>query len=157
MEELGSHRTGRIRDALSRWWCNWRSARSTVAALERCGPDEVKRIAHDVGLDTHELRALAGKWPDSADQLSHRLRVIGLDGATISAAEPRVMRDLQRTCSMCASKGTCSHDLERDESDPRWLEYCPNVTTLDALVEQSEIDRADKRMRHRLRRGAEAP
>jgi hypothetical protein len=151
MEELGSNRTNSLKDILSRWWRNWRGVRINIAALQRCGPDEVKRMAHDVGLDTHELRALAGKWPDSADQLNHRLRVIGLDAAEISAADPRVMRDLQRTCSMCVSKGRCTHDLARDENASGWREYCPNVATLDALKMESDIDLADKRMRRRLR------
>ena len=157
MKELETNRTGSFKDTLSRWWRNWRDARTSIAALERCGSDEVKRIAHDVGLDTHELRALAGKWPDSADQLSDRLHVLGLDAATISATEPRVMRDLQRTCSMCGSKGECTRDLEHNENDPRWRTYCPNVTTLDVLAMESEIDRASRRMWHRLRRGAGAP
>jgi hypothetical protein len=115
----------------------------------------LKRIAHDIGLPSHELRALAGKWPDSADQLSHRLRVLGLDGAAISTTEPQVLHDLQRTCSMCDSKGRCVRDLDRDENDPRWRSYCPNVATLDALVMESEINRADRRIRRRQRRAAE--
>jgi hypothetical protein len=135
-----------MRDVITQWWRNWRSSRSTQAALERCGPAEVNRIASDVGLDGRELRALAGKWPDSADQLNHRLRALGLDA---SAAAPLVMRDLQRTCSTCDSKGTCTRDLYRDESDPHWREYCPNVGTLDALLLESELRRAGKRARHR--------
>ena len=128
-----------------RWWRNWKSTRSNIAQLEQCGPDEVNRIAHDTGLASHELRALAGKWPDSADLLNHRLHALGLDTTAVSGAAPHVLRDLQRTCSMCDSKGTCARDLARDERDPRWQTYCPNVATLDAVLMEAELRRADKR------------
>lgn len=141
----------RLTERIARWWSNWREARANVAALQQCGTAEVARMAHDTGLETHELRALAGKWPDSANELNVRLRTLGLDAETISATEPHVLRDLQRTCSMCISKGRCNHDLASDEHAAEWREYCPNVSTLDAMKMESDMNLADKRMRRRLR------
>jgi hypothetical protein len=79
-----------------------------------------------------ELRVLAGKWPD--DLLSRRLKQVELDAAEIVRSEPEVVRDLQRVCTVCGSKRKCDHDLANRRSDSAWVKYCPNATTLDALV-----------------------
>jgi hypothetical protein len=44
------------------------------------------------------------------------------------------MRDLQRVCTVCGSKRRCAHELAKNPSDPAWQKYCPNATTLAALV-----------------------
>jgi hypothetical protein len=92
------------------------------------------RIAHDVGVGgAAELRVLAGKWPDSADLLSRRMRQIRLDAAKIVRVEPQVVRDLERVCTLCASKRRCIRDLAKGQSDSSWQAYCPNTMTLRAL------------------------
>jgi hypothetical protein len=130
-------------NAVTRWWRNWTAARANVANLDCCGAEQTERIARDVGVSAPELRALAGKWPDSADLLNRRLAVLELDPVEIRRTEPQVLRDLQRVCTMCASGRQCTHDLARDPSDPAWREYCPNVTTLDAVAaERAKAPRA---------------
>ena len=120
---------------LARWWREYAGRRSTVAALADCGPAEAARIAHDIGVSgAAELRVLAGKWPDSADLLSRRMRQIKLDAAKIVRVEPQVVRDLERVCTLCASKRRCSRDLAREPSGSSWQAYCPNTMTLRALV-----------------------
>jgi hypothetical protein len=44
------------------------------------------------------------------------------------------LRDLQRACSLCASKRRCKRDLARKSTDPGWQQYCPNASTLHALI-----------------------
>jgi hypothetical protein len=107
---------------LAQWWRNWNRRRRNIAELDW-------RIAHDLALSPADLRILAGKWPD--DLLSRRLEQLDLDGAHV---EPQVLRDLERVCTLCGSKRRCGRELARDPSDSRWLEYCPNATTLSALV-----------------------
>jgi hypothetical protein len=120
------------------WWRNWRAARANAERLERCGADEVRRIAGDLGVSTHELRALAGKWPDAAESLGRRLAALGLAPAEIRRSEPRVMQDLQRVCSLCTETRECRHDLAARPSAPAWRGYCPNVATLDVLAAERE-------------------
>jgi|SRR6266545_678718 len=120
-------------NAVARWWRNWMTTRANMASLDCCGAEEAGRIAHDVGVTASELRALAGKWPDSAKLLNRRLAALALDPAEIGRTERRVLSDLQRVCTMCANGRECEHDLARNPSDPVWREYCPNVMTLDAL------------------------
>ena len=75
---------------LARWWRECAARRSTVVALANCGPAETARIAHDVGVSgAAELRVLAGKWPNSADLLSRRMRQINLDAERIVRVEPQ--------------------------------------------------------------------
>jgi uncharacterized protein YjiS (DUF1127 family) len=126
------------------WWRNWARTRRTMADLERCGPSEVEHLAHDVGLNRQEICTLAGQWPGSADLLSQRLAGVKLDIAEIARREPQVVRDLERVCTLCASKRRCQHDLAKDPADPVWREYCPNTMTLNALAAERAI-RGNKR------------
>jgi hypothetical protein len=122
-------------DRLARLWRVSASRRSTVAALADWGPAEAARIAHDIGLGgAAELRVLAGKWPDSTDLLSRRMRQINLDAAKIVQVEPQVVRDLERVCTLCASKRRCSRDFVKGQSASSWQAYCLNTMTLRALT-----------------------
>jgi uncharacterized protein YjiS (DUF1127 family) len=121
------------------WWRDWAKMRRTIADLECCGPSELEHLAHDVGLGRQEVHTLAGKWPGSADLLLQRLKGVKLDIAEIARREPQVVRDLERVCTLCASKRKCRHDLAKDPVDPRWREYCPNTMTLNALAAERAI------------------
>lgn len=106
------------------------------ADLDRLDDDELERMAHDVGLSVGDLRALAKRTAGSDGELLLRMADIGLDSKEVSAAEPAVFRDLQRVCSLCASKGQCDHDLLEGHTDIP--DYCPNRDTLRALVEERQ-------------------
>ena len=119
---------------LAQWWRDWSGRRRTLVDLDCCGPAEVERIARDIGVSGADLSILAGKWPDAVDLLYWRMNEIKLDRKEITQADPQVMRDLQRVCTVCGSKRRCEHQLARDPSDPAWQKYCPNATTLSALA-----------------------
>jgi uncharacterized protein YjiS (DUF1127 family) len=118
---------------LVRKWRAWQRRRRTMAEIDCCDRDDAERLARDVGVSRADLCILAGKWPDSLDLLSRRLEQVNLD-ARIAQAEPYVLRDLQRVCSLCASKPRCERDFAGKSSDPVWEEYCPNAPTLHALI-----------------------
>jgi len=119
---------------LAHWWRSWNGRRRTMVDLDRCGPAETECIARDVGVSGADLSILAGKWPDAADLLYWRMNEINLDRKEITHADPQVMRDLQRVCTVCGSKRRCGHELANNPSDPAWQKYCPNATTLLALA-----------------------
>jgi hypothetical protein len=120
---------------LARWWQECASRRRTLQALADCGPAESARIAHDVGVSgAAELRVLAGKWPNSADLLARRMRQIKLDAAEIVQVEAEVVRDLERVCTLCASRRRCSRDFAKERSPSSWQAYCPNTMSLKALI-----------------------
>ena len=126
-----SERPG-FRRLLAHWWRIWNGRRRTMVDLDGCGPAEMERIARDVGVSGADLSILAGKWPDAADLLYWRMNEIKLDRKEITQADPQVMRDLQRVCTV--SKRRCEHELAKNPSDPAWQKYCPNATTLLALA-----------------------
>ncbi len=119
---------------LAHWWRSWNGRRRTMTDLDYCGPAEAERIARDVGVSRADLSILAGKWPDAADLLYWRMNEIKLDRMEVTQADPQVMRDLQRVCTVCGSKRRCEHELTKNPSDPAWEKYCPNATTLSALA-----------------------
>jgi hypothetical protein len=128
-----SERPGVFR-RFAHWWRNWKGTWRAMVDLDRCGPAEIGRMARDVGVSEADLCVLAGKWPDAGDLLYWRMNEIELDPREITQAEPQVMRDLQRVCTVCGSKRRCEHELAKKPSDPAWQKYCPNATTLSALV-----------------------
>lgn len=58
------------------------------------------------------------------------MKTIGLDPKAIDGI---AMRDLQRCCSECDSKGLCVHELEDRPKEAAWPSYCPNQQTFEAL------------------------
>ena len=119
---------------LAHWWRRWNGRRRAMVDLDGCGPFEMERIARDVGVSAADLSIFAGKWPDAADLLYWRMNEIKLDRIEVTHTDPQVMRDLQRVCTVCASKRRCEHALANNPSDPAWQKYCPNATTLSALA-----------------------
>ena len=73
-------------------------------------------------------------WPASLNFLSRRMEELKLDATELARVEPDVIRDLQRVCSLCASQRKCRHDLVRNPSGSAWRKYCPNASTLAALM-----------------------
>jgi hypothetical protein len=114
-----------------------------MAELGNCSPDELQRLARDVGVSSEELVPLAGKWPDSANLLARRMAALQLDPSEIASSQPAVANDLRRLCSLCVSKGRCTHDFASGANNSNWQEYCPNKTTLTALSEQRAAEAAN--------------
>ena len=107
--------------------------------MRNLDPAVASGVSRDLGTSLGELRALAGKWPDSsAELLRRRLEALDLDPADISRSQPATARDLAVRCTLCTDKTRCRHDLDRNPSASAWREYCVNTTTLNAL--KSEHD-----------------
>jgi hypothetical protein len=126
--------------ALGRWWRNWRRRRVALAEVAALDSHARERIAQDSGLSADDLPKLVSSGPDAADLLDRRLEALHLDRDELKRNEPAVLRDLQRLCSFCESKGRCMRDLARDPDNPGWVGYCPNAPTLTAL----QTEAADK-------------
>jgi hypothetical protein len=95
-------------------------------------PRELGRLAQDAGVTFTDLIALARRDGDAAELLGRRLAELGLDPNRI---DPKVLRDLQRCCSLCESKELCAHELDDKPKVAGWPRYCPNATTLSALTD----------------------
>jgi len=129
---------GTIAEIVAHSWQYWRAKRGHLAELEYTGPDEMERMARELGLTTSDLGALAAKGTvDAADLLPRRMASLHLDVAELSRAQPIVLREMQRLCTMCESKRRCTRDLARGAHSSAWHSYCPNHGTLRALAPQA--------------------
>jgi hypothetical protein len=124
---------------------HWKDAGAARDELNRCGCDEVARMAQDFGLTSAELGELARQGPDAATRLPQMLAALGIDGAAVSRDEPAVMRDLERLCSLCSRKRECSNELAGDDVKANYRDFCPNAGTLDALRVQRYASRRSTR------------
>jgi hypothetical protein len=128
------HQPGSI---IGRWWNDWRGARDSLGRLDGCGRDEVERIARDLAVTSGELRTLVRKGATAAKLVYRRMADLGLDEAALARDMPEIMRDLQKTCAVCASKQRCSRDFARGAPLSAWRAYCPNDGTLRGLSSQA--------------------
>ena len=113
--------------ALLRGWSERRARRAEFDCADRT---EMDRVAAELGTSATELRSLVGRGANAAYLLTRRMRSVDLDPGKV---EPAVMRDLQRCCANCRSKGLCAHELEDRPKAASWPKYCPNELTLNAL------------------------
>src|SRR5262245_26557697 len=80
--------------ALMRRWAAWLGRRRRRMEIDELGVEGAASIAREIGTNAPELRALAGKWPDSSDDLlARRLKALNLNSTTLSATKPAVARD----------------------------------------------------------------
>jgi uncharacterized protein YjiS (DUF1127 family) len=116
--------------AIGEAWSRYRKRRAAVAELQSLGNTELERIVHDAGLSFSDVLELTKQSGDSAALLYRRLEQAGVDFRSIDTT---VLRDMQRCCSFCESKGQCVHDLEDKTKAASWPDYCPNRATIEAL------------------------
>ncbi len=99
--------------------------------LSRMSPDDLRTLAHDVGLDAGDLVRLASTETDASRLLYSRLATLGLDMATIEALGVGSQRDMERTCGLCPDRALCEHDLAERPESGHWRKVCPNSWTID--------------------------
>jgi hypothetical protein len=119
---------------IAEWWRRRAAVRNNLASLNAFDAEDMARMARDVGVSASELRALAGHCSDAADLLDRRLEALGLSAKELAHTAPAELRDMERLCTMCESKGRCGRDLAADSSDPVWRQYCPNEPALMSLA-----------------------
>jgi pyrroloquinoline quinone (PQQ) biosynthesis protein C len=127
-----------IIDTVADWVNRCRTALHSSDDFVACGPDEVKRIASDLGIGNRELHTLAAHGPHSADLLQKMLPALGIDPEKLAEADPLVMRDLQRLCVTCNKKKRCQHELAEGKAAADFRQFCPNAVTLDALMKAND-------------------
>jgi hypothetical protein len=120
----------------------WRRRRASVKEIGGLDLQEIGCIARDLGVSPREIGTLAAKGENAADLLVRRMKTIGLDPAQVDL---KVMRDLQRCCSICTQKGLCIHELEDKPRAAAWPKYCPNEQTLAALTGEPPPDKDIRR------------
>jgi len=115
---------------IASWWRKHAEIYRNAADLGDLGPDELARVASDVGVSASELRALSQYCSDAADLLEQRIAALDMDVKVLARDAGAQLREMERLCTMCESKGRCARDLAADPNDEVWRKYCPNQEAL---------------------------
>ena len=83
-----------VLDAVARWFKKYRSTHGSYDDLGQCGPEDMVKIARDLGLPASDLRALTVKAPDGANAVSTMLRALSMDPAVL-------LWVIRRQCQTC--------------------------------------------------------
>ena len=122
--------------AIADWVSNYRNAIGLKNEFSMCGPDEVMRMAKDIGVTPSQLQELVRKGPDSAKLLKSMLIALHVDPKIIAGMDPLVMRELKWLCITCSNKKRCQHELAKGTATEHFHEFCPNAVSIDELLDQ---------------------
>jgi hypothetical protein len=123
--------------AIADWVSNYRYAIACFHnEFDMCGPDEVMRMAKEIGLTRSQLHELVSKGPGTANLLKTMLVALHVDPKVLADMDPLIMRELQWLCITCSNKKRCEHELAKGTATEHFREFCPNAVSLDELFDQ---------------------
>jgi hypothetical protein len=70
--------------------------------------------------------------PDEAELLDRRILALEMNRKVLARDAAAQLRDIERLCTTCQSKGRCARDLQAHPDADVWRTYCPNQ---EALIE----------------------
>jgi hypothetical protein len=124
--------------AIADWVSNYRHAFGFKNEFGTCGPDEVMRMAKEIGVTPSQLHELVSKGPGGANLLKTMLVALHVDPKVLADMDPLIMRELKWLCITCSNKKRCEHELARGTAAEHFHEFCPNAVSLDELLGQNE-------------------
>ena len=122
--------------AIADWVSNYRYAINSCHELDRCGPDDVMRMAKDIGVTPSQLHELVSRGPGATNLLKTMLVELHVDSKVLADMDPLVMRELQWLCITCNNKKRCERELANGTATEHFREFCPNAVSLDELLDQ---------------------
>ncbi|HXI07069.1 MAG: DUF6455 family protein [Bradyrhizobium sp.] len=114
-------------------FAGWIKHRRELSDVRRMNRADFDLIARDLRVSSYELDALITAGAHSADEMPQMLKALGIDLEDLARAEPLLVRDMQRVCSLCRDKAHCHGELAGGTAPQHYGEYCPNAPTIDAL------------------------
>lgn len=115
----------------------WLKRRRESAELAAMNPEERDRVAHDLGISTNELDFLVRESHDPAE-LPQMLFALGIDEAALRRTELALLRDMQRTCSLCGEREMCRYEIRDGTAPLTYPSFCPNAEHLTQLLETTQ-------------------
>jgi uncharacterized protein YjiS (DUF1127 family) len=112
-----------------RAFADWLKRRRERAELDALDAGERSRLAQDLGVGTAELDYLVRESHDPA-QLPRLMAAIGIDEAALQRAQPALLRDMERVCSLCEATNLCRHELASGTAGVSYPYFCPNAEEL---------------------------
>jgi len=112
---------------------DWLRHRRELNELRQLNTSEFERIATELRVSPGDLNELVRQGPHAADELPKLLKILGIDEEALARTQPMVLRDMERVCALCASKGECDRDLAAGTSAEHYEGYCLNASTIETL------------------------
>ena len=118
-------------------FANWLKHHREMNEMRRLDRGDFDRIASDLRIAPDDLEDLIRHGHHAADELPKMLEQLGINAEALGRAQPLLLRDMERVCSLCDHKGQCDRDLADGTAAENYHGYCGNAATLESL------DRAD--------------
>jgi uncharacterized protein YjiS (DUF1127 family) len=96
-------------------------------------PGELELLARDLNVTPADLEMLVRQGSQGGNELSYTLTALGIDEAALWRAEPALLRDMERVCSLCTHRRRCHEELTAGTAATNYVEYCENADTIDTL------------------------
>lgn len=124
--------------AIADWVSNYRNAIGFNNEFGMCGPNDVMRMAKEIGVTPSQLHELVSKGPGNANLLKTMLVALHVDPKVLADMDPLIMRELKWLCITCSNKKRCEHELAKGTATEHFREFCPNAVSLDELLGQKD-------------------
>ena len=89
-------------------WLKHRREMNEMRQLDRADFD---RIANDLRIAPDDLEELVRHGTHAADELPKMLDQLGISAEELGQAQPLLLRDMERVCSLCSHKARCDREL----------------------------------------------
>jgi hypothetical protein len=124
--------------AIADWVTNYRNAIGANSGFGTCGPDEVMRMAKEIGVTPSQFHELVSKGPGDAKLLKTMLVALHVDPRILADMDPLIMRELKWLCITCSNKKRCEHELAMGTATEHFRQFCPNAVSLDELLDPKD-------------------
>ena len=111
-------------------WLKHRREMNEMRQLDRADFD---RIASDLRIAPDDLEELVRHGKHAADELPKMLEQLGISEERLGQAQPLLLRDMERVCSLCRYKAQCDRELADGTAAENYHGYCGNATTMESL------------------------
>jgi hypothetical protein len=118
-------------------FASWLKHRRELNEMRQLDRSDFNRIANDLRIAPDDLEELVRHGRHAADELPKMLEQLGISAKGLGRAQPLLLRDMERVCSLCHHKAQCDRDLTEGTAAENYHGYCGNAATLESL------DRAD--------------
>lgn len=131
------HSHPRVENLIS-GFTEWLRHRRELNEMRQLDRNEFDRIANDLRVSPDELDELVRHGPHAADELPKLLKVLGIEEADLAAAQPLLLRDMERVCALCIQKRQCDHDLADGTIAGHYRDYCLNAPSIDQIGSEAK-------------------
>jgi len=114
-------------------FASWLKHRRELNEMRQLDRADFDRIASDLRISPDDLEELVRHGKHSADELPMMLEQLGISADGLGRAQPLLLRDMERVCSLCAHKARCDRDLADGTAAENYHGYCANASTLESL------------------------